>query len=371
MASFVREAGSDLTPAEHSAQIWRDSLKLMSLKGLLGAKGSGNVIVVDNMLQNNAGDTIDYHFVPYADKQPIKGQDATIQGNEYSFSEYSTQLTIDEVNFPFKKRGKMTDQRSILDVRAELGRQIAQHNAQYNEDQLFKVMSGGGVSEALSALQDSTDTTDRVNGASRCIAANGASSFTVTTEAASDNTALFAAVTATDKISPALIKRAAVMARTSSPYKMQPLRVGPNNAEFFILYLSLEAAYDLTEHPDWITHALSTTDMNFGDDPIATNSLGVFGNVIVKESERIIKVTNGTRSIARNLLMGADAAVLGFSQTLDLQEQWNDYRRELGVNGSEIRGEVKLAFTDKDSSATNDTTADIDYGIAQVITASD
>ncbi len=160
------------------------------------------------------------------------------------------------------------------------------------------------------------------------------------------------------------------MARTSTPYKMQPLRVGPNNEEHFMLFVSLEVGYDLSEHPDWITHALSTSDKGFENDPIATGALGIIGNVIVKESERIIKVTDGTTSIARNLLVGADAVVLGFAQTLDLQEQWNDYRRELGINGSEIRGEAKLAFTDQTISVTNDTANDIDYGIAQVITAS-
>lgn len=371
MAEFVREASSDLTPLEHSNMIWRDSLKLMSLRGLLGAKGSGNPIIVDTGLTTKAGETNRYHFVPFANKPVIRGQDASITGNEYKFNEFSSDVTIDEVNFPFKKRGKMTDQRSILQIRAELGRQVSQHFSQYNEDQLFKVMTGGSVIETDASMQDSTNTTDRVNGASRCIRANGTSNYALVTEANSDNVAVFAALSATDKISPALIKRAGVMATTSTPYKMQPLRVGPNGEEVFILFVSPEVAYDLMEHPDWITHVLSVTDKGFENDEIATGALGVLDNVIVKRSERVIKVTDGTTSIARNLLLGGDAAVLAWSQTLDMVEEFTDYRRELGVNGSEIRGEGKLSFTDQTLSETNDTTQDIDYGIAQVLTASD
>lgn len=369
MAEFVRETGSNLTPIQHSNMIWRNTLKFNPLKGLFGAKDSGKAIVIDPTLKAKPGDVVRYHFVPFADQEPIRGQDATIKGNEYKFNQYHTSVTVDEVNFPFKKRGKMTDQRSILDVRAELTRQATQHITQYNVKQIHKVLTGGTVAEALSNLQSATNETDRVNGANRCIRASGTNSFATVTEALSDNKAIDAlTLAATDQLNPNLILAAVAMVRTSSPYKMQPMTIGKDGQEKFCLLVHPYCKKDLMRHPEWMTRAISVSDAGIDDDPIAKGALGVLDNVIIKESEHVI-VTTGSLSVnfAHNLLIGGDAAVLAWAQTTDYVEEWEDYRRELGVNVSEIRGEVKLAFTDKDAASADDTTKDIDYGVAQVI----
>jgi hypothetical protein len=373
MASFVRAADSALTPIEHSRNIFKEHLKLFSLRGMTGKKGSGKSIIMDTTLKGKPGETVRYHFIPHAHTAPLRGQDVTILGNESSINEFSLDLDIDEVIYAFRKRGVMTDQRTIFDVRKELSSQIARHFAQYNEDTVVKVLSGVTYSDDdKTGWEAAGDTNDRVTGANRWIRASGSNSYATVTAANSDNTALDSAIASTDKMSPTLIEQATVMVRTADPtgndtastatntYKMQPLRVGAMNEEVFCALLSLECARDLRFNSDWQNHAFSLADRGFDKSPLAIGALGMWNNVIVKPSERVLKL-NGSNSdvYARNLLIGADAILCGWAQTLDYSEELIDHDRELSSAGQEIRGEVKVAFNG------------VDLGVAQMIASSD
>jgi hypothetical protein len=80
------------------------------------------------------------------------------------------------------------------------------------------------------------------------------------------------------------------------------------------------------------------------NDPIATGAMGVWENIILKEADYLPTVTKGDVTIARNLLLGADAAAMAYAQTLNYVEQKFDYGREMGVAADEIRGIKKLDF---------------------------
>ena len=59
MAFFIRDTGSDLTPIQHSANIFKEYLKMNPYAGRMGKKGSGKPIIVDSseFKGNKAGDT--------------------------------------------------------------------------------------------------------------------------------------------------------------------------------------------------------------------------------------------------------------------------------------------------------------------------
>ena len=365
MAQFIREVDSALTPIQHDLRIFHEHLKLFSMKGISGPMGSGASIIMDTSLTANVGDKKVFHFVPHAfgdDEDPIRGQDAEILGNEKAIDEFSFEVTIDEVNFALRKKGKMTDQRVVFDIGNEQERQIINAFAQYNENTITKILSGVPSIEKKASYESSTNTTDRVSGAGRIIRASGPQGSKEITAGNSDNTALATggaeAIGVNDTISPKLIEDAVIMARESGKHKMYPLRVGPNNEEFFILYLSLRAARDLRRHPDWLNYAFSLVERGLSNDMIASGALGVWDNVIVKSSERIVTVVDGSNKIARNLLLGSDAAVIAWAQTMEFTEEIIDHRRRLSSNGNEIRGEAKVTFDGSD------------MGVAQVITAS-
>lgn len=363
MAEFIYGTGGALTPIQHSNDIFKNYLKQISLNGMFGKKGSGKPIIVDDTLKAKTGDTIRYHFIPQNATKGISGQNASILGNEDDLSEYSMDLVVDQLAKAFAKKGKMTDQRIIWDFRAEAKTQLTNWWAQMSEDLLFWSgtgwVSGGAPADTdalIAQMYDRTDTTDLVSGAGRCIRASGGNSSAEVTAANSDNTAMYAAFAAGDKISPRLIEDAVVMAKTSGTYKIRPTRVGPNGEEYFILYLHTKCARDLRFHPDWQNRALRAADVGIENDPIARGALGIWNNVIVKESERITTCgLAGTKVFARNLLFGADAMVLAWAQTLDYTEELLDHKRKMSVAADEIRGQDKLTFNS------------VDCGVAQVI----
>jgi len=372
MAHFIRATGDGANPIQHSMDIFHEHLRLTSLAGLFGKKGSGKPIIMDTTLKGKSGDVVTYHFVPHAYADPILGQDASILGNESKFSEYTQTLTIDEVNFAFRRKGRMTEQRTLLNTREEMRRQIVNHFAQYNEDALMKTMSGVSATNLTGDYLLAANTTDRVAGVNRCWRANGSASATAVTAAQSDNDYLSSNVVATDLFSPQLIDEAVTAlaeidasSTTSITYRMRPIKIGPNNEEFYILLISPRAGRDLRYNPEWQAHAYSIADRGLGgkDDLISNGALGVWNNVIVKESQHIVRplIDAGTSRFARNLLLGADAMISGWAKTTDYTEELVDHGRELSVAAYEIRGETKVVFDGNDGST------DVDMGVAQLI----
>lgn len=385
MAFYIRQAGDARTPVDHSRQLFKEHLKLFSLKGLSGKQGSGAPIIMDTTLKNEAGETRRHKFIPHAYAKPIRGQNAGILGNESAIQSFYMDVTVNEVNFPFRKEGIMTDQRTVFNVRKEMSAQIRDHFAQYNEDQPFKVMSGIGFEDDdQDGWELATNTTERVSGSKRIIRAVGAAGWEIITPTTSttysSNAELLAgtgcaagALAVDDTLSCELIERASIMVRTAdarsndsassrtNTYKMRPVRIkqGGNNLnqEFFYLFVSLEAAADLRFSETWVDHAESLADRGIAHSPQTMGAVGIWNNVIIVPSERIVRFRSAAGLwFARNLLIGADALFCGWAKTTDYTEELVDHQKNLSVNGCEIRGEKKVEFNG------------VDMGVAQVIT---
>lgn len=370
MSEFKRGSGSALTPTQHSANLFKNYLQQLYLRTMMGKKGSGKPIIVDDTLKGKPGNTIRYHFLPQDDSDTdgvIEGQNATILGQEASMDEFSFDLSINQLAKAYRKNGKMTDQRIIFNARTEMLSQLANWWAQKSERLLIHALTG--VLDGMTYLTNYTSATatdDLVNGEYRCIRADGANGSAAVTAANSDNTAVLSAMSNSDKMSYRLIVDAAVTARTDGEYKMRPIKVGKNGEEFFMLLVDPKSARDLQFSADFQNFALSVSDV-FGNQNLpsmVTGALGVVDNVIVKRHESIVSITDGTSTIARNLLVGADACVLGWAQTLMYSEEIIDHKRALSVAADEIRGQTKVKYT-----SAADGTSVIDAGVLQVLAA--
>jgi len=370
MAYFVRDTGSSLTPTQHSKNIFSEYLKMMYLKDMMGKKGSGKPIIIDDQLKGQAGDTLRFHFIPQNKTDGISGQDVSLEGNEDSLDEYYMDIKVDVLGKAFRKKGKMTDQRTIWNIRNEFKSQLTRWFAQNSENRLIWALTGVLDSTTFNTTTwtSATDTTDLVYGKNRCIRADGSTSYAMVQPASgntgvvasSDNTALAAAMTSADKMSTALIEAAVIAAKEEDPYKITPVRAS-NGEEYFILMLDLRSARDLRSDPNWKNHKLSIVEAGIDPkkDPFATGALGIWDNVIIKKNERIVRFGTSGTMYARNLLLGADACVLEYVEKLDYTEKMFDYDRELGCAAQEIRGQKKVRFDDG-----------VDMNVMQVITAS-
>ena len=367
MAEFTRATSHVATPLRHDPKYFRDSVLQSIIGQMMGNEGSGSSIIVDTELSQKAGDTKRFHLTPFIDINPILGQDAAIKGNESKVTEAVFDVDIDEVNFALKKKGRMSDQRTVMSVLNEHRTQLANLFTQYNNDEVFRQLSGQSVTDT-----DALDSTAvRVNGPNRCFSMTGTSGASAVTEANSSADQLVSNMAMTDKMNLLGIEQivAKVQAKPTSGYRLNSISVmGREDQEKYILWISPEQAIHLRQDPDWQNQHLSRLEAGLSDD-FADGFVGVWNNVIVRRTHRIQTFTSGAERYGRALLMGADALIMCWANTLSFTEDQDDYGREVGTLGYEIRGAGKIRMsTDPDADPTG-ATEDQDLGAAQIIAA--
>ena len=352
MAFFIRDTGSNLTPIQHSYNIFKQYILTNFFANMIGKRGSGKPIIIDDSVfkGRNAGDVGRWHFIPQYEGDGIEGQNPSITGNEKTLEEFYMDLRIDQVAQAFKKKGKMTDIRTIWNIREEFKSQLAEWFRHYTEIDLIDALTGFKTDGATRLKGEARMTTALVNGVGRCFRPDYAdSTFSTVKVAPADTTgsALTTAINSTDIMNTYLLDELQSLAKTAGKYPMKPVRA-QNNEEYYILVVHPNVAIDLRRDPRWEKRALAsmTGKGSLENDPIATGAIGVWNHIIIKEANFIATQSNaaGSVNVARNLLLGADAALLAYGQTLDYKEEQRDYGREMGVAADEIRGSNKITF---------------------------
>jgi hypothetical protein len=359
MAYLLRGYEDDRTPIQHSSDIFSEHLRNFSLTKLLGKKDSGMPIITDSKLKGNAGDTIVYHFIPQNKTDGIYGQEATMVGNEETLDEYTDKITIDQVRKGFKKKGKLTDKRLIWDARKEFKKQLSNWYADQNNIWVHAALTGycldgfnilKGAAKAETAL---------VNGEGRCVAANKTNKFKLVAPEKTSDKGVLTELTNADTINTYMLDELSIIAKQGNgKYRMAPVKMS-NGKEMFFLLLDMKAARDLRQDARFDKHALSLVEAGISPDkdPFVSGAIGIWQNLIIMEDEYISHVKNDSVDVARNLLLGANAAAMIWAQTTDYREEYFDYMNEIGVVADEIRGQKKLTFDG------------VDVGVMQVLTA--
>jgi len=352
MGEFIRGTGDPRTPLQHAREIFKQYLLGCFFRNMVGKRGSGKPIIMNDKMfgGKGAGDTARYHFVPQVYGEGIEGQNKSVTGNEDTIEEFYTDIRVDQIAKAFKSKGKVTPLRTIIDLRNEFKDQLANWFRWRTELDMISALTGyttDGVTKLEGAARDSTPL---VNGVGRCFRPDYADSkFSTVTVAPADttNTALLSAISNDDKMNTEILDNLQMLAKTAGKYPMRPVRLKDGN-EYYILVLHPRAAIQLRQDPEWRKRVLANYDgrRSLESDPIATGAMGVWEKIIVKEAEYISTSTNaaGNKTIARNLLLGSDAALMAYAQTMDYTEEWVDYKHKFGVCADEIRGFKKLTF---------------------------
>lgn len=369
MGYFIRGTGDGRTPVEHEREIFKQYIKGTVFSELMGKRGSGKSIIMDGkqFAGMGAGDTRLFHFVPQFMGAGIRGQNKSIEGNEKTIAEFTTKITVDQVAQAFRKKGKLTDMRVIFNLRSEFKDQLAnwfKFNTEFDIiDALTGYMTDGanylpGFSrdeetgmitiEAKGAAM----TTPLVKGEGRCFRPDyegGKFTNVVVKEEDTSNEALLADMTKEDVMNTKLLDGLQNLAKSAGKYPMKPVRLS-DGREYYILMLHSTAAEQLRADARWEKRVLASYQgaRTLENDPIATGAMGIWEKIIVKEADYIPSISNDKVSVARNLLLGADAAVMAWAQTLNYVEKKFDYDREMGVAADEIRGVKKLDFNGVD-----------------------
>lgn len=355
MGFFIRGTGDSRTVLQHEKEIFKQYLLSTFCKELMGARGSGKPIIVDDKKfgGKGAGDTARYHFVPQYFGEGIEGQNAYITGNEKTIEEFFMDIRVDQVAQAFKSKGKVTDLRTIIDLRAEFKDQLANWFRLRTENDIISALTGY-TTDGVTKLEGSArNSTALVKGEGRCFrphkSSGGFETVTVAANATSNNS-LIAALSEGDVMNTEILDELQSLAKTANDkYPIKPVKT-KDGREMYVLVLHPRAAIALRKDERWEKRALSLfqSSRSLDNDPIATGAIGVWENLIIKEANYIDTYTASGKTMARNLLLGADACLMAYAQTIDYTEQMQDYNRLMGVAADEIRGMKKFCFDDVD-----------------------
>lgn len=337
------QLNSPLAVKRWSSELMKEALKKTFALQFMG-EDPNNIIQIKTELNKGAGDRITFGIRQQLTGSGIQG-DNTLEGHEEALETYTQNLTIDQLRHAVRSAGKMSEQRVPFSVRNEARDGLSDWWAD-RIDTWFMNQVTGNTAQA--------DT--RYTGMIATVAPDSA--HQVFGGAAIAEASLSA--TTAMRFTLAMIDRAVEKAKTAQN-AMRPVSVG--NKQLYVAFLhprqitALRISAGSSQWQDIQQAALAASDSD--DNPIYTGAAGLYNRTILHESTRVplvVGATAGTSDVARGVLLGAQAAVMGFGResgknTMSWYEELFDYGNKLGVKAGLIGGLTKTRFNGSDFAA--------------------
>lgn len=310
---------ANLVPKVWASKVWTEGNKQSYFDKFTSTDGS-NVIQTNKDLKTAKGDSVTFGLAMNLTGAGVEGNQATLKGAE-------DQLTIYDFNVGTKlvrnavTRYEADDEKSPYDNLPLIKSALTQWLANWKDSRLLSVLSATPTAgEFISAASAGTEV----------------------------------AITATDKLTCAVISRAKRKAMMHAP-KVKPVSVDGDTK--YIMLVGTWAARDLKNDPVWQA-AQQNANVRSSDNPIFTGSLGEYDGVILYEYERILNTATGASSanVVHNLMLGQQAACFAVSREANPISQTDDYGNVQG-NGIAFYGGIQKSIYNTH-----------DYGVINVLT---
>lgn len=316
---------------------WKEALYGNVWNPFMGTDSRAVITVIPTLMEVS-GDEATIHMTPKMPTSAVVRGDTQLQGNEVDLSIFTDKLTIEEIGGANIVRNKdISGQRVNLELKQQ----------QYDllrdfEMELLK-------EDILTALLDVT--AGRTQARYRYGSSESNWNATHATALANiDNTA--------DKASLKMIDDMAMKAKYKGQYKMNPARLSfdkGGDVEGFIAFLHPLAARDLRADPDYKNQVVYN-DYIKANQAVFKGSfyLGEYRGVQMFEfpdqKDMMLATGAGAGSIdvAHNLLLGAEAAMIGWALKPEFRLELGDYQRVRGIGIFQIRGQKKVVFNSED-----------------------
>ena len=332
-----------------SKKLMYEALKETWISKFIG-KGSDSLIQIMPETGKEAADKVTYGLRVLLTGDGVTG-DGTLEGNEEALAFFSDSVVINQLRHAVRSAGKMSEQRVPYSVREEARQGLSDWLAEKYDVSFFNQITG-----------NTNQTTTQFIGLNTVTAPDAAHALFVG-DAASETSLTNSTSSA---FSLTLIDKAKLTAKLASPM-IRPVRVNGENK--YVMFIHPYAHYQLRtqsatgQYMDIQKAAMSAK--NESNNPIYTGAIGEYAGVILHEATRIPWGTVATNtfspqnylanaSVARNVLCGAQSAVMAFGQNTStgLQASWKeelfDYGNQLGVAAGVIYGLKKTIYNAKD-----------------------
>lgn len=352
MADTDYQVNSPLAVKRWSSELMKEALKKTFALQFMG-EDSNSIIQIKTELNKGAGDRITFGIRQQLAGGGVQG-DATLEGNEEALITYTQNITIDQLRHAVRSNGKVSEQRVAFNVRNECRDGLADWWADRIDTWFFNQVCGhtAQADQRYTGLQATT-----APDADHTVLGNIGATVAAGTVATAE-TSLSATTVARFHLG--MIDRAVERAQTAVN-TMRPVRVG--SKELYVAFLhprqitALRISAGTSQWNDIQQAALQAS--NADDNPIYTGAAGIYNQTIIHRSTRVplvVGATAGTLNVARGVLVGAQAACMGFGRghgknTFDWNEELFDYKNKLGVEAGCIGGLVKTRFNGSDFAA--------------------
>lgn len=308
-------------------QAFREARKEMYCSKFMG-NTSGSLIYEKTNLEKSQGDQITFTLFPRAQAPVILGSTGeAVEGKEGKFEQFTDSILLEEYNTAFRvKTNGLDEQRAWFSIQDETAQAIEQWSSEIMDNLWFESMQLAPT---------------------RVIFNSGAIGNSTATIASG-----IAAIAATDKLNPTLIRRMRVLAKTGfasgsnarKTYPFRPVKIG--GVDYYVLLVHPYAVYDMKENAAYqqsVREAMERSKNN----PIFTGAVAVIDNVIIHEHENIqIKETSSGSGIyyCQGIFMGAGSSIWAWGRRWKTATESFDYGREEGVNRSMIAKTKRTSF---------------------------
>ena len=386
---------NELTQKAWPQTVFRIMLENMQLSGLM-SEGNDMPIVIDRTLQGRPGDQVVFELdMPLSNAGGT--DDSDIEGNEESMSFFNFPVTIHERNTGVRSAGKMTDKRSAVKIRSKAAFAIGRWTAEQVENDMIWGLSGLGNQNTYAGEGTSSILTinEKAPSATRIFYGGQTVAGVVIEETSDSLIGDFGADDAQNYLfGTKIISIVKIRAQLAFP-KFKPISIGGKWYYVMLMHpLQIKSLREETGAAGWsqiqananirgLANPLFTKE-GTGRERMFDGIVGVWDDVILLESERIetrvagevfdngdtidTNIVSGDYRIARGMLLGAQAGLLGWGQPWKRLERNFDYFRKPGTATDGIYGFSKTRFRDP-GAGQNTNTAQADFAVWIVDTA--
>lgn len=293
----------------------------------LSGSGPNNAIQLVEDLRKQPGDTIEFGLATKLSGTGVEGDDE-LEGNEEAINTYNDTLSINQLRHAVRLKGKMDEKKVAYNMRTDAKEKLAIWYAERWDQEILDKLCGKTTSTF--ANTPTAPTTNRV------VYAGGAANSNALTAAMKFDTKVLDAA-----------KQKAILAGV----KVRPIRLKEGAYKGLAVYTAVIHPYqaaDLRNDPVW-NQAQRDANIRGETNPIFNGALGIYNGIIVYQHEGIYTWTNTVPvPVARGVLLGQQAAVVGIGADMEWTEKTFDYGNKTGFAVGRIFGVIKPVFNSED-----------------------
>jgi N4-gp56 family major capsid protein len=324
----------------------------------MGEEARTPIQMIDD-LETDPGDQVTFDLLMPMSMEPRIG-DQTLDGHEQDMKYYTDKLTIDQVRGGVNAGGRMTQKRTLRNIRKDAKRLMKDWWVRLL-DELYFIYLSGTVGNGLSTrLVPSTNGIFSVNALTAPDTQHQLYGGTSTSKAS---------VTSSDGMTLRLVDKAVAKAETmggdgSDELSMVPCNVG--GTETYVLAMhtwQFDALKSTTATGQWLDIQKAAAAAQGQNNPLFKGTLGDYNGVALHKHRNVIRFSDygagANLPAARALFLGTQAGVIAYGDNgagsrYKWTEEVKDHGNQVAIGSYAIMGMKKSTYKSKDNTVTRD-----------------